>query len=123
MRFNRNLYKEAFKAGYKAGKKKLNEAWYDEDDDSEEDEYKDRLDDFEDDDEYVKYNNYPDWALDYAVNGEVGDLSEKELKQIQDFEHKVGEVVDWSENSYFSTRPLFGLATNCYDVIVRLNKD
>ena len=118
MRFNRQLFKEAFKQGYKAARKKLNEGWDYED---EEAERKERFDNFEDDGEFAKYENFPDWALDYCVNGVADGLTDEELEQVQNFEHEVGEVVDWSGEKYFSSRPLFGLACDCVDVIVRLN--
>lgn len=118
MKFNRELYKEAFKMGYKKAKQ-LNEGW---DDDYEEEsrERQERLDNFESDGEFEKYEDFPTWALDYAINGEVGDLDDEELEDVQTFLNEVGEVVEWSEEPYFSKTPLFGLACDCVDVIVRV---
>ena len=94
MRFNRKLFKEAFKQGYKAAKR-LNEA------------------------KFVQIDSFPEWALNYAMYGDPEGLDEEEIEMVDEFVAEHGEIIDVdTEDVGFSRYPLFGPGCNCYTVTV-----
>lgn len=65
----------------------------------------------------------PEWALSYLINGEVGDISDSDMKLVREFEknYEVLEVCKLCDGSdqdpSFCSNPPFGLACNvltCY---------
>lgn len=93
MKFNRKLFKEAFKRGYKAAKR-LNEA------------------------KFVQIDDFPEWALNYAMYGDPEGLDKEEIEMVDEFVAEHGEIIDVDEDGGFSNYPLFGLPCNCYTVTV-----
>ena len=66
----------------------------------------------------VKYENFPEWAVYYCFYGESDNLTKEEIKQIEDFllNENLDELISISDDSYFTSCPVFGLASNCFDV-------
>ena len=71
--------------------------------------------------EYDKIDNFPAYMLDYVVNGERGDLEEREIDAFEDWMDQNGYVSistvpdeEWSED--FCSHPAFGPACDCVPV-------
>lgn len=117
MKFNRKLFKEAFKAGYKKAKR-LSENYYEGDND-----YYNRFDQFEPDNDRQSYERFPVWALDFFMTGDVGDLSDEELELATKYKKALGSVEDYSDREYYCKHPLFGPPCECVDVIMNKSID
>lgn len=68
--------------------------------------------------------DFPAWALDYVVNGEIGSVSRSEKQMIDGWFAIMQEqgydttMISYGEDEYFSSRPEFGLACDCVSVKV-----
>lgn len=68
----------------------------------------------------------PTYALPYLVNGDVGDLTDDEIKQIDETCRKLGielvvpirDSVEGGAEPYFSNTPMFGKPTEVEDCII-----
>ena len=74
-------------------------------------------------------DGFPEWALDYAINGEVGDLTDHEKDMVDYFLRDVeaiSPVVDKDTGEiehYFDSHPAFGKPCLCVDVDCLLKND
>lgn len=98
MRFNRKLFKEAFKKGYKAAKR-LNEA------------------------KFVKIDGFPEWAINYAMYPTEYEsqehLEDDEKEFVDEFLAEHGSLINVDfESEEFCDEPLYGLPCTCYTVTV-----
>jgi len=65
---------------------------------------------------------FPEWAVNYAVNGDDSGLTSEEVKMIRDYLESMDEegydamAFDVGDEAYFSSSPEFGDACDCYDV-------
>lgn len=72
-------------------------------------------DEVEEEDEVEEYDNFPTWALPWAVYGEDDTLTDEEKQQIDNWLD--GRTVEsWEEESSFAWSPAFGKACDCCTV-------
>lgn len=77
---------------------------------------------------FKTFENIPQWAAQYMLFGvEVVDglnLTDEDIKQVENFmkQENISSVIDVSNNTYFSSNPEFGLASDCVDINVSLNE-
>ena len=66
---------------------------------------------------FITYDNIPEYALSYLVNDDPSGLEEEDIKNIDEFieREELGACVDWGEEASFTSRPAFGLATDCVE--------
>ena len=72
--------------------------------------------------ETYKYT-FPAYALSYLINGDASGLTDKEIKDVDEFVERENYIkhfdYDYEEHGepYFSKYPEFGLACDCVDLI------
>lgn len=62
--------------------------------------------------------NFPTWALCYAVNGDADNLTSEEITQIDEALQGL-ELVSVGEQEFFTWLPMFGPACMCIEATLR----
>ena len=65
--------------------------------------------------------NFPSYALSALIDGDYSGLEETDIKELEDWQASLPpfltfEVID--ENSFFTSRPCFGLACDCVELSI-----
>lgn len=72
--------------------------------------------------QFDEVEDFPEWALDYVINGVSDNLSDEEITEIENFlsDEEIAAVVSNDEESYnsFNKHPAFGDACGTYTVYV-----